>query len=71
MKKILMTCGLAIAAFGFYSGAFGENTNYIHEDYAMVGNNFQDTIPGKKRDTSNRKPMPQDTMKRDSIKVHF
>ena len=71
MKKILMTCGLAIAAFGFYSGAFGGNTTYIHEDYATIGNNFQDTIPGKKRDTSNRKPMPQDTMKRDSIKVHF
>ena len=71
MKKIFMTCGLALAAFGFYSGAFGENANYKHEDYSKINNEFQDTIPGKKRDTSNRKPMPQDTIKRDSIRVHF
>jgi hypothetical protein len=71
MKKILMTCGLALAAFGFYSGAFGENARYVHEEYSLAGDNFQDTLPGKKRDTSNRKPMPQDTMRRDSIRIHF
>ena len=71
MKKIIMTFGLAVAAFGFYSGAFGENTNYINEDYSIITNDFQDTIPGKKRDTTNRRPMPQDTMKRDSIRVNF
>jgi hypothetical protein len=71
MKKILITCGLAIGAFGFYSGAFGENKNYVHEDYSTISNDFQDTLPGRKRDTTNRRPMPQDTIKRDSVKVHF
>ena len=71
MKKILMACGLAIAAFGFYSGAFGEHSSYIHEDYSTINSNYQDTIPGKKRDTTNRRPMPQDTIKRDSVRVHF
>jgi len=67
-----MTCGLAIAAFGFYSGAFGENTSYVHEDYSTIANNdFQDTLPRRKKDTTNRKPMPQDTVRRDSVKVHF
>ena len=67
-----MTCGLAIAAFGFYSGAFGENTSYVHEDYSTITNNdFQDTTPRRKKDTTNRKPMPQDTVRRDSVKVHF
>jgi hypothetical protein len=71
MKKILMTCGLAIAAFGFYTGAFGENKTYVHEDYAILSNDIQDTLPGKERDATNRRPMPQDTVKRDSVKVHF
>ena len=66
-----MTCGLAIAAFGFYSGAFGENTTYVHEDYSTLSNDFQDTLPKRKKDTTNRKPMPQDTVRRDSVKVHF
>ncbi|RYY30761.1 MAG: hypothetical protein EOO04_03900 [Chitinophagaceae bacterium] len=71
MKKILMTCGLAIAAFGFYTGAFGENNTYVQEDYSQISNDFQDTLPGRKKDTTNRKPMPQDTLKRDSLKIHF
>ena len=71
MKKILMTCGLAVAAFGFYSGAFGENTVYVPQDFSIVTGDFQDTIPGRKRDTTNRRPMPQDTLKRDSVRIHF
>jgi hypothetical protein len=69
MKKILMTCGLAIAAFGFYSGAFGENTSYVYQDQSTISNDIQDTLPGRKKDTTNRRPMPQDTVRRDSVKT--
>ena len=71
MKKIIITCGLAVAAFGFYGGAFGGNSTYIQEEYSTVRNDIQDTLPGRKRDTTNRRPMPQDTMKRDSLKLRF
>jgi hypothetical protein len=71
MKKIIMACGLAVAAFGFYSGAFGENKAYVHEDYATISTDMQDTLPGRKRDTANRKPLPQDTVRRDSALVHL
>ena len=66
MKKILIACGLVMASVGFYSGAFGENKSYVHEDCSIVSDNFQDTIPGRKKDTTNRKPQPTDTVKRDS-----
>ncbi len=65
MKKILIVCGLAICSVGLYS--FDGNSSYVHEDYSTISTeNFQDTLPGRKRDTSNRKPTPQDTIKRDS-----
>jgi hypothetical protein len=67
MKKILVTCALAITSVGLYTGAFGEDKSYVHEDYsAVVAENFQDTLPGRKKDTTNRKPMPTDTVRRDS-----
>lgn len=64
-----MTFGLAIAAFGFYTGAFGEIANYSYQDNSTVTTDIQDTLPGRKKDTTNRRPMPQDTVRRDSAKT--
>ena len=69
MKKIFVTCGLALLSFGLYSDLFGANTNYIHEDYTSIDGNYQDTTPKRKKDTTGRQPSPRDTTKKDSSKV--
>jgi len=71
MKKILLACGFAIASVGLFSTASGENNGYVHTENVVVSENFQDTIPGRKRDTTNRKPLPQDTIRRDSGYVNL
>ncbi len=70
MKKLLIVCGVAIASFGMYTSASGENNGYVQPESTVISENFQDTIPGRKRDTTNRKPLPQDTMRRDSGYAH-
>lgn len=72
MKKILLACGFAIASVGLFSTVSGEYTNgYIQTENVVVSESFQDTIPGRKRDTTNRKPLPQDTIRRDSGYVNL
>ena len=66
MKKIFVTCGLALLSFGLYSDLFGAKTNYIHEDYTSVDGNYQDTTPKRKKDTTGKKDT---TRKRDSSMV--
>ncbi|MET0300480.1 MAG: hypothetical protein ABW036_11980 [Flavitalea sp.] len=77
MKKLLITCGIALAAVGIYTGAFAEQVSTkaildteIQAYHEAATGNFQDTLPGrKKRDTTNRKPMPRDTTKKDTLRA--
>jgi hypothetical protein len=65
MKKILFGFGIALATMGLYTSALGEGNSFTPDQPGQV-ETLQDTIPGKKRDTTNRRPMPQDTITRDS-----
>lgn len=61
----------AVASVGLFSTVSGETNGYAQTENVVVSESFQDTIPGRKRDTTNRKPLPQDTMRRDSGYVNL